>query len=209
MGDILPRISYFLGNYKSSQISPRVPYQHQQMDEIPLTFFLPILSQTMPQRNPPHQRPLNTTYSGIYIYIHTHACRSQHLYSSQKHCSIYHVLGICGGGGGVEGDNMQHAQVVQQLQIGGKQHKTEQSFHNSIPCNCMFYFIMYTLLSGFSMLVGFRLPLQCLHLPYIYHNTIFTCIYMHIIIHCRGNGGRIHCTIKMSAWVAGVSKELP
>lgn len=62
-----------------SQISPRVPYQHQQMDEIPLTFFLPILSQTMPQRNPPHQRPLNTTYSGIYIYIRTHACRSQHL----------------------------------------------------------------------------------------------------------------------------------
>ena len=121
------------------------------------------------------------------------------------------MLGICGGGegwrgGGVEGDNMQHAvlsQVVQQLQIGGKQHKTEQSFHNSIPCNCVFYFTMYTLLSGFSMLVGFRLPLQCLH------NTIFTCIYMHIIIHCRGNGERIHCTIKMSAWVAGTSKELP
>ena len=58
-------------NYKSSQLSPRVPYQHQQM-EIPLTFFLPILSQTMPQRNPPHQRPLNTTYSGIYIYTYVH-----------------------------------------------------------------------------------------------------------------------------------------
>lgn len=116
--------------------------------------------------------------------------------SSQKHWSIYHVLGICGGGGGVEGDNMQHAvlsQVVQQLQIEGKQHKTEQSFHNSIPCNCVFYFTMYTLLSGFSMLVGFRLPLQCLHLPYTITPLIFHMyIYMHIIIHCRGNGERIH-----------------
>ena len=80
---------------------------------------------------------------------------------------------------------MQHAvlsQVVQQLQIGGKQHKTEQSFRNSIPCNCMFYFTMCTLLSGFSMLVGFRLPLQCLHLPYTRTPLIFH-MYIHAYHH--------------------------